>query len=188
MKKIFRKSNIFSFLLGAIIFGGITGVAAYSIFADNIGYTPSDTTWKKANGEAIENVKDAIDELYTKASQSQVNNIKFLNSNGIVGTAISNRKASINLSKGKYLIVFSEFSAMCADCGRPSISITSANDVTIENFTELHKAQSSTYSAKNYLKLVTIDARENCTINVVSNDGATHNSAAAGLSYIVIEI
>ena len=42
MKKIFKKSNIFSFLLGAIIFSGITSVAAYNILASDIGYTPKE--------------------------------------------------------------------------------------------------------------------------------------------------
>lgn len=70
MKKIFKKSNIFSFILGAVIFGGIVGVSAYTILANDIGYTPSDTTWKKSNGEDITNVKDAIDELYTKANEN----------------------------------------------------------------------------------------------------------------------
>ena len=71
MKKI-RKGYIFSFLLGAIIFGGIVGVSAYTIFANDIGYTPKDTTWKKSNGEDITNVKDAIDELHSKADQKMI--------------------------------------------------------------------------------------------------------------------
>ncbi len=61
------KSRIFAFILGAVIFGGIVGVSAYTIFANDIGYTPKDSTWKKSNGEDITNVKDAIDELYIKA-------------------------------------------------------------------------------------------------------------------------
>ena len=64
MKRIFKKSNIFSFILGSIVFGSIGAYAAYSVLASDIGYTPSDTTWKKANGEDITNVKDAIDDLY----------------------------------------------------------------------------------------------------------------------------
>ena len=67
MSKII-KSRIFTFVLGAVIFSGITGVAAYSMFAKDIKYTPSDTTWKKSNGEDINNVSDAIDELYSKAN------------------------------------------------------------------------------------------------------------------------
>ena len=66
MKKVFT-SRIFAFILGAVIFSSIT-VAAHTIFANDIGYTPKDTTWKKSNGEDITNVKDAIDELYNKAS------------------------------------------------------------------------------------------------------------------------
>ena len=66
MKKII-KSRVFAFVLGAIIFGSIGIVSAYSIFANDIEYTPKDTTWKKSNGEDITNVKDAIDELYSKA-------------------------------------------------------------------------------------------------------------------------
>lgn len=65
MKKIFRKSNIFAFVLGAIIFGGIVGVSAYTILANDIGYTPKDTTWE------VDNVKDAIDDLY-KVSKDYV--------------------------------------------------------------------------------------------------------------------
>ena len=65
MKKVFKKGYIFSFILGAIVFGSVGTYAAYSVLADNIGYTPKDTTWKKANDEDITNVKDAIDELYS---------------------------------------------------------------------------------------------------------------------------
>lgn len=71
MKK-FIKNNIIGFILGAVIFSSIT-VAAYSVLANDIGYTPKDNTWKKANGEDITNVKDAIDELYGKANNSVLN-------------------------------------------------------------------------------------------------------------------
>lgn len=60
MKK-FLTSRIFTFILGAVIFSGITGVAAYSILASDIGYTPKDSSWE------VNNVKDAIDDLYTKS-------------------------------------------------------------------------------------------------------------------------
>ena len=77
MKKVL-KSRIFAFVLGAVIFGGLVGVSAYTIFANDIGYTPKDTTWKKSNGEDITNVKDAIDELYTKANSSFQKSTKYL--------------------------------------------------------------------------------------------------------------
>ena len=77
MKKII-KNPIFTFILGSLIFGGIVGVSAYTIFANDIGYTPKDSTWKKSDGTNIENVGDAIDELYSKA-----NNINHMESGEI---------------------------------------------------------------------------------------------------------
>ena len=79
MKKII-KNPIFTFILGALIFGGIVGVSAYTIFANDIGYTPKDSTWKKSNGEDITNVKDAIDDLYSKANSIHFTD-SFLNGN-----------------------------------------------------------------------------------------------------------
>ena len=72
MKKIFRKSNIFSFFLGAIIFGGIVGVSAYTILAKDISYSPKDTTWE------VDNIKDAIDDLYTTLNSEQLKLCKFI--------------------------------------------------------------------------------------------------------------
>ena len=65
MKKIFRKSNIFAFILGAIIFGSI-GVIATNYVANDVNFTPKDTAWKKEDGTDITNVKDALDNLYNR--------------------------------------------------------------------------------------------------------------------------
>lgn len=62
MKKII-KNPILTFVLGALIFGGIGVVSAYTILASDIGYTPKDTTWE------VDNVEDAIDDLYSKVSE-----------------------------------------------------------------------------------------------------------------------
>ena len=59
MKK-YSNSKIFSFILGAIIFGGIGVASAYTLFANNIGFTSRDTTWN------VDNTKDAIDDLHTQ--------------------------------------------------------------------------------------------------------------------------
>ncbi len=61
MKKII-KNPILTFILGAVIFSGITGVVATTILASNISYTPKDSASK------VKNVQDAIDELYNKSS------------------------------------------------------------------------------------------------------------------------
>ena len=63
--KIF-KNSIFTFILGAIIFGSI-GVVASQLFATSVKYEPE---WKKSNGEDIKNVSEAIDELYTLAANN----------------------------------------------------------------------------------------------------------------------
>ena len=65
MKKIL-KSRMLAFVLGAIIFSGITVVAS-ELFASSIKYEPN---WKKSNGDDITNVAEAIDELYYKANSS----------------------------------------------------------------------------------------------------------------------
>jgi hypothetical protein len=58
MKKI-KKNHIFAFILGAITFGSIGAVSAYTIVSKDITYTPKDATWN------VNNVSDALDNLYT---------------------------------------------------------------------------------------------------------------------------
>ncbi|MBR1416410.1 MAG: discoidin domain-containing protein [Bacilli bacterium] len=57
MKKMLNKSNIFSFILGALIFGGVTSVFSFSFFAQSVGYTPKNPDFE------VDNVKDALDLL-----------------------------------------------------------------------------------------------------------------------------
>lgn len=52
------KNPIFTFILGAIIFGSIIGVIAYNVSANNIGFEPDDEDWE------VENVEEALNELY----------------------------------------------------------------------------------------------------------------------------
>ena len=63
MKKVI-KNPIFTFILGILISGATVYAASYA--AKDISFTPKDSAWKKSNGEDITNVKDAIDELYSK--------------------------------------------------------------------------------------------------------------------------
>ena len=60
--KNFLKTRIFAFILGALIFSGITIASAYSLFASQIGYSPD---WKASDGFDITNVEQAMNELYT---------------------------------------------------------------------------------------------------------------------------
>lgn len=65
MKKIIT-SRIFSFILGAIIFSGVT-VFAYSISSKDIKFTPTDSSWE------VDNVEEAMNSLYDKAKNFDVN-------------------------------------------------------------------------------------------------------------------
>ena len=56
MKKIY-KSRLFFFILGVLVMVTST-VFAYSYFAQDIGFTPTDTNW------TVDNTKDALDDLY----------------------------------------------------------------------------------------------------------------------------
>jgi len=60
MKKMIG-SRVFSFILGALIFSGMT-VFAYSISSKDISFTPSDSNWE------VDNVEDAMNSLYENAS------------------------------------------------------------------------------------------------------------------------
>jgi hypothetical protein len=104
MKNIL-KSRLFIFILGGIIFGSITGVVAYTINASNVEYKPS---WTKENGESINNVKEAIDELYNKTN----NNITFYKkSNILTSNGINSTTENINIEDGKFIIVIASRTA-----------------------------------------------------------------------------
>lgn len=66
MKK-FIKNNIKIFLIvliTTIIVGNISVYAASQYFAKDITFTPTNENFKKENGEPIDNVEDALNELY----------------------------------------------------------------------------------------------------------------------------
>lgn len=106
MKKIF-KSRIFAFILGAFIFSGITAVSAYTILANDIGYTPKDTTWKKSNGEDITNVKEALDELYTRSNLTEM---VWINPN-LNATLFEPTTINVDLSKYDSILVLGKYSS-----------------------------------------------------------------------------
>ena len=55
-----KKSNVFSFILGAVIFGSIGVLATSSILASNISFEPTDTEWN------VSTVQEAINDLYNR--------------------------------------------------------------------------------------------------------------------------
>lgn len=71
MKK-YIKSNIFSFILGAVIFSTFSVYATVSILSGQVDYTPRDNEWN------VENVEDALDDLYDIAKNSGGNTSGFV--------------------------------------------------------------------------------------------------------------
>ena len=121
MKRII-KNPLLTFILGALIFGSIGVVSAYTIFANDIGYTPKDTSWE------VDNVKDAIDDLYIEASKPLIDRIDFSKKNDIIyGNWATSRSVSINLDKGSY-IIFLEYVDSYSSYNQTATSIN--RDVT----------------------------------------------------------
>ncbi len=60
MKKIL-KSQLFAFILGVLISSVSVAYATYAIVSYNVSYSPKDTNWN------VDNVEDAIDDLYIMA-------------------------------------------------------------------------------------------------------------------------
>lgn len=189
MKKIF-KSRLFTFVLGAIIFSGITAVSAYTIFANDIGYTPKDTTWKKSNGEDITNVKDAIDDLYDK-----VNNPRFINvanGNQVFSSGSSPFKMNLTIvdnsmltnnnnimtikSSGKYAFIYSIGSNASPDSG---CSYTGWLKIYVNNELKISKSAACDYN----VNINTFELNEDDTFYVeLYGDGA--NYSKLGTVYI----
>ncbi|MBR1416335.1 MAG: hypothetical protein IJ572_00765 [Bacilli bacterium] len=93
------KRKIVSFILGALIFGSISTVFAFSFLSSDTEYIPSDNTWD------VDNVSDAIDYLHI-LSDNPLYKVSSTNVLGTYGQAhgTSNYNVSINTTKGKYLV------------------------------------------------------------------------------------
>ena len=72
MKKVF-KNPLFTFILGVVIAASFSVYATVSILSSQVDYNPRDNTWD------VNNVEDAINELYQMAATNGGNN------NGFVG-------------------------------------------------------------------------------------------------------
>ena len=76
MKKVF-KNPLFTFILGVVIAASFSVYATVSILSSQVDYIPRDSEWN------VNNVEDAIDDLYNMASANANG------SNGFVGLAFN---------------------------------------------------------------------------------------------------
>ena len=103
MKRIFD-NKVFIFLLGAILFG-TTGVIAGSLIARDITFDNTKSQLKNSNNQNVDNVQDAIDALYTKASSDPVFGNVISNRSVGYNLGSNNRNTDLELNKGKYFVV-----------------------------------------------------------------------------------
>ena len=92
-----KKQVIISFILGALIFSGITGVLAYKLGANQVSYIPEDSNWN------VTDVDTALDDLYDMASygNAQASDIKsgktaLVNGNQVTGSLTIPNYASLS--------------------------------------------------------------------------------------------
>ena len=126
MKNLFNKINIFSFILGIIVSGGIVSASTYLFLASDVNYVSSDNSWKKPNGEDIDNVKDAIDILH----DTQENYISQLKKQKVIYITASHKKATgyNNLGFNVNLYVDDEYFSYSSN----KITVKKACDVIIK--------------------------------------------------------
>ena len=106
MKRFIDKKMIFSFILGAVMFGTIGTIAA-SLTANEISFTPKDTSFVKENGEIVENVEEALDLIYKKATKLSGFNNNFLYSDfQYKHDRTNDNETKLELSKGKYFCIY----------------------------------------------------------------------------------
>ena len=73
MKRLY-KHPLLMFILGGLFFSTFTAYATYAILSSGVSYQPKDSSWN------VDNVEDALDELYDIARNSSGNG-----SNGFIG-------------------------------------------------------------------------------------------------------
>ena len=64
-----HKISIIKVMALCLLFSGITSVASYSLAANNVAYTPTDSNWKVAN------TKEAIDDLFDSVGSALVGSV-----------------------------------------------------------------------------------------------------------------
>lgn len=100
MKKLFN-SKIFYFVLGAVLFSGMT-VFAYSLNLSDISYTPTNENFE------VNNAQEAIDKLY---ELSQDTGVEVVNLGTAATIDVSSYDGYENFTEDNFLVTIVSFSA-----------------------------------------------------------------------------
>ena len=175
MKK-FIKNNIIGFILGAVIFSTATAFA-YNLFAPDVGFTPIDDTWKKNDGSSIDNVKDALDDLYHKANGINFDNLvtEEIYTNHTSGATYT--YTITNVSEYKYFFLINiTWRSGSSDytSSLNGLKINSITNATYMEFAHIGAQWKSRESAAAKTYLIYPDrSGQNITINLSNGDGFT---------------
>ena len=186
--KRFIKNNLKVFVaivISGIVFTGIGVYAASQYFAKDITFIPTNENFKKENGEPIENVEDALNELYKKSisnfavftdwkSVSSWNDHAFLTLNYLNRNFIRHENTKIIFEEnGKYKLYTSIRNASTCSTS-PQLKVFK-NDVEILNLTNDKIGDTMTS------KTIDIDINENDIIY-----GNIYGCGNNGVSYFTI--
>lgn len=175
-------------MLGAVIFGSVVGVSAYTLLAADISYTPKDETWKKSNGDDITNVKDAIDELYDKTSF--FDSLTYVKTTDLIYGDRNGNSQNFTLDSGKYILVVEtrtvEYNNDFSLTGSPLLKqiggvISTRSDGIANSSDQLYNLIHG--RGGSFLKIYTIDTKDSVTLTfsikntVVETDAANYVSA-----------
>ena len=177
MMKILR-SQIFAFVMGAILFS-VLSVLAATLNSKDILFNPQNTNWK------VDNVNDALNYLYGIADL----NLELYSSDSITGTLTTSRKNSFSITKGKYLLIINVYNAGATITGlNTTATLSSTGNVTFKKIKSVVNGYDTVHSASSNLMVydVVCDAT-NATITINSSDGGTNSEAGAGTNYILLK-
>ena len=178
MKRII-KNPIFTFILGIILTSSIT-VVAYTTLAKDIEYTSKDTTWE------VDNVKDALDDLYTK-SNSKVFSIGETYRRSLYADNRGDKTANLELEAGNYICSANYGNASVS--GQVSVLKQSGQFINIsncDNYNELSNYQNYQTAKEVYNNLIfsdvlvgktfycSVTSKKSININILANDPSNY--------------
>lgn len=168
MQKLLKNNfKILIIILITTIVASVTTIFAYSLIAENVGYTPKDTTWN------VENVGAAVDDLYIRANSTLItsmNSTELLRTNGYI--AGGTKYTISNTNEYKYFFAIDTYT------GGSCTSNATCNNIGNLTFTNAYYIDlgfasrvSIKVTGKAYL-LYPIDRSQNIVVTIASgSDG-----------------
>ncbi|MBR1416345.1 MAG: hypothetical protein IJ572_00815 [Bacilli bacterium] len=172
MKKL-MKNPLLTFILGVIISCSITSVLAYSILAPDVGFTPTDNAWKQDDGSDIENVKEAIDDLYERTKP----NAELVYSFYPDSYNDSTMTKTVNLTSGTYLL---EVTKANSEGFNSTMSVSVTNATIVDTPVDYHQFVGET-NVNLYQALIKVEGNKEVSITM-------SQSIARGYSLKIINI